>query len=43
MSNTVLYTFIVNSHAGYKFSVTSYCGSLFIFSLKVHKYFAWPP
>ena len=43
MSHTVLYTFIFNSHAGYKFSVPSYGGSFFIFSLEVHKYFAWPP
>jgi len=43
MSHTVLYTFIVNFRAGYKFSVPSYGGSLFIFSLKVHKYFSWPP
>lgn len=43
MAHTVLHTFIVNSRAGYKFSVRGYGGSIFIFSPKVHKYFAWPP
>jgi len=43
VAHCFIYTFIVNSHGGYKFSVPSYSGSLFIFGPKVHKYFAWPP